>query len=75
MEATGKTHVIFSPLELLKKLAALVPLPRMHTIRFHGILAQHAKLRSKVARSRKDIKKEAEKNMRKDIPADNPEVK
>ena len=28
--------------------AALVPRPRLHLIRFHGVLAPHAKLRSQV---------------------------
>jgi hypothetical protein len=29
-----------SPLEFLQRLAALVPRPRLHLIRFHGVLAQ-----------------------------------
>lgn len=44
----GKSHLVFSPLEFLEKLAALVPPPRAHLTRFHGILAPHAKARSKV---------------------------
>ena len=28
--ANGKTHVVFSPLEFIEKLCALVPQPRMH---------------------------------------------
>ena len=71
----GTTHMIFSPMELVEKLVALVPPPRIHTVRFHGILAPHAKNRSKVAKSRKDIKEEAEKNMKKDSQSGNPEVK
>ena len=31
-----------SPLELLKKLAALVPLPRVHLVRYGGCLAPHS---------------------------------
>ncbi len=42
----GTTHVVFSPLEFLEKLAALVPPPRIHLTRFHGILAPHSKWRS-----------------------------
>ena len=34
-----------SPLEFLQRLAALVPRPRLHLIRFHGVLAPNAKLR------------------------------
>ena len=37
-----------SPLEFLQRLAALVPRPRLHLIRFHGVLAPHAKLRAQV---------------------------
>jgi hypothetical protein len=41
----GTTHVVFSPLEFLEKLSALVPPPRIHLTRFHGILAPHSKWR------------------------------
>jgi hypothetical protein len=34
-----------SPMELLEKLAALVPLPRMHLVRYGGCLAPHSHLR------------------------------
>ena len=37
-----------SPLEFMQRLAALVPRPRLHLIRFHGVLAPNAKLRSLV---------------------------
>ena len=32
----------------MERLAALVPRPRLHLIRFHGVLASNAKLRSKI---------------------------
>lgn len=41
----GSTHVVFTPLEFLEKLAALIPPPRIHLTRFHGILAPHSKYR------------------------------
>jgi hypothetical protein len=44
----GTTHVVFSPLEFLEKLSALVPPPRIHLTRFHGILAPHSKFRKLV---------------------------
>jgi hypothetical protein len=44
----GTTHVVFEPLELLEKLAALVPPPRVHQIRYHGILGPAAGGRSSV---------------------------
>jgi hypothetical protein len=35
----GSTHVVFSPLDFMAKLAALVPRPRAHLIRYHGVFA------------------------------------
>ena len=42
----GTTHLVTSPLEFMQRLAALVPRPRLHVIRFHGVLARNAKLRA-----------------------------
>jgi Putative transposase len=44
----GTTHVVVSPLEFMQRLAALVPRPRLHLIRFHGVLAPNAKLRREI---------------------------
>jgi hypothetical protein len=44
----GTTHVIFEPQELLEKLAALVPPPRFHLVRYHGILGPCAGERDRV---------------------------
>jgi len=44
----GTTHLVMSPLEFMQRLAALVPRPRLHLIRFHGVLAPNAKLRAQV---------------------------
>ena len=44
----GTSHLVFSPIEFIEKLAALVPPPRAHLTRFHGVLAPHAKIRSLV---------------------------
>ena len=41
----GTTHAIFEPLQFLEKLAALVPTPRAHLVRFHGLLGPAAKWR------------------------------
>ena len=35
----GTTHLVMSPPEFMQWLAALVPRPRLHLIRFHGVLA------------------------------------
>ena len=40
----GTTHLVMSPLEFMQRPAALVPRPRLHLIRFHGVLAPNAKL-------------------------------
>jgi Putative transposase len=50
----GTTHHVMSPLEFMQRLAALVPRPRLHLIRFHGVLAPHAKWRSKVVPQAQD---------------------
>ena len=44
----GTTHIVMSPLEFMQCLAALVPRPRLHLIRFHGVLTPNAKLRSEI---------------------------
>jgi putative transposase len=41
----GTTHLVFDPLEFIEKLIALIPAPRAHQIRYHGLLAPHAHLR------------------------------
>ena len=46
--ADGTTHLILSPFELIEKLAALVPIPRVNLVRYHGILAPNAKNRNAV---------------------------
>ena len=47
----GTTHVVMSPLEFMQRLAALVPRPRLHLIRLHGLLAPNAKRRSEIVPS------------------------
>lgn len=37
----GTTHIVMAPLELLEKIAAIIPRPRVHLTRFHGVLAPH----------------------------------
>ncbi len=44
----GTTHIVLEPLDLMARLAALVPPPRMHLTRFHGVFAAHSKLRAAV---------------------------
>jgi hypothetical protein len=44
----GTAHIVMEPLEFMERLAALVPRPRLHLIRFHGVLAPNAKLRRQI---------------------------
>jgi Putative transposase len=44
----GTTGIRLSPLELLEKLAALVPLPHVHLVRYGGCLAPHSHLQGAI---------------------------
>ena len=44
----GATHILFSPLDFLGKLAALIPRPRHHLVRYHGIFAPNARIRKRI---------------------------
>src|SRR5438128_7032780 len=44
----GTTGMTLSPLELLEQLAALVPLSRVHLVRYGGCLAPHSRLRGAI---------------------------
>ncbi len=44
----GTTHVVFEPLDFIARLAALVPKPRFHLTRFHGVFAPNSKHRGMV---------------------------
>jgi len=47
----GTRSLLFEPLELLEKLAALTPRPRINLILYHGVLAPHARWRARVVAS------------------------
>ena len=44
----GTTHVLFEPLDFIARLAALVPRPRAHLVRYHGLFAPNAKHRAHI---------------------------
>ena len=44
----GTSHLLFSGLEFIEKLAALVAPPRIHLTRFFGCLAPNSKIRSQI---------------------------
>ena len=48
----GTRAVVLEPLELIERLVALVPAPRGHLVRYHGVLAGRARWRRLVARDR-----------------------
>jgi hypothetical protein len=50
----GTSHLKFSGVEFIEKLAALVPPPRIHLIRFFGVLAPHSKIRAEVVPKKKE---------------------
>jgi hypothetical protein len=44
----GTEAVVLTPMDLIARLCALVPPPRMHLTRFHGVFAPAAKLRCEI---------------------------
>jgi hypothetical protein len=44
----GTTHRVFEPLDFIARLAALVPRPRVHLTRYHGVLAPHSRWRAAI---------------------------
>ena len=42
----GTTHVIFTPMEFVEKLAALIPKPKAHLTRYAGVFSRHSNLRA-----------------------------
>ena len=44
----GTTQLVLSSLAFLQRLVALVPRPRLHLIRYHGVQAPNARLRARV---------------------------
>jgi len=50
----GTTSVVFEPLAFMARLASLVPPPRMHRTRYHGLWAPHAAHRAMVVVHREE---------------------
>ena len=44
----GTSAVLLAPLDFIARLAALIPRPRFHMVRYHGVLAARAKVRAEV---------------------------
>jgi len=60
----GTTHVEFEPVEFIAKLAALVPPPRAHLTRFHGVFSPNANLRAQLTPSRRGKRLPADETRR-----------
>ena len=43
----GTTHLLFEPIELLERLAALTPRPRINLVLHHRVLASHSRWRAR----------------------------
>ena len=55
----GTTQLVMSPLEIMQRLAVLVPRPRLHLIRYHGVLAPNARLRPLVVPQEPEVQERA----------------
>jgi hypothetical protein len=59
----GTTHVIFEPEDFIARLAALVPKPRAHLTRYHGVFAPASPDRARVVpRTRAPVANQAKEN-------------
>jgi hypothetical protein len=47
--ADGTTHIAFDPLELLERLAALTPRPRINLVLYYGVLGARSAWRARIA--------------------------
>jgi hypothetical protein len=48
----GTHAVLLEPLDFIARLCALIPPPRFHMLRYHGVLAAHSSVRSEVVPGR-----------------------
>ena len=63
----GTSHIVMSPLELLEKITAIIPRPRVHLTRFHGVLAPHYKYRHLVVPPKKEDSLPSNENNKNDL--------
>jgi hypothetical protein len=55
----GTTHVVYEPLDLVAKLAALVPRPHKNLVLYHGVLAANSSWRKRVVGHGRGVNREA----------------
>ena len=51
----GTSAVLLDPLDLISRLCALIPPPRFHMVRYHGVLAGNAAARAEVVPGREPV--------------------
>jgi hypothetical protein len=62
-QPNGRTDLMLTPLELIQRLAALIPPPRGHRHRYHGVLAPNATLRAAVTALAREASNNAQEQM------------
>ena len=50
----GTVALVLEPMDLIARVCALIPPPRFHMVRYHGVLSSHAKVRAEVVPKRED---------------------
>jgi hypothetical protein len=63
----GTTDIVLEPLDFIARLAALVPPPRVHLTRYHGVFAAHAALRAAITPVGRGSKARSERPMPKHV--------
>ena len=48
MGPAGRTELVLEPLALLRRLAAILPQPRTHLVRYHGVFANRSRYRARL---------------------------
>jgi len=48
----GTVALVLEPMDLIARVCALIPPPRFHMVRYHGVLSSHAKVRAEVVPQR-----------------------
>ena len=61
----GTTHIVLDPLNFLSRLASLIPRPKIHLIRFHGVFAPNCKYRSLIVPQSALLEKTSSKEKKK----------
>ena len=61
----GTTPIVLDPLDFLSRLASLIPRPKIHLIRFHGVFAPNCKYRSLIVPQSALLEKTSSKEKKK----------